>query len=104
MDGYKKAEFNRIRRQMKQTAAERYAEHRRDIFVLIDLLREELDVHAKEATKHSDDWGLAGDLGHIRRLLKDAILFLITSRFESQTEASGFIEDYIDTGLGRQEG
>jgi len=96
MDSNGKAKSKRIRRQMKQNAAERYAEHRSDIFVLIDLLHEELDVHAKDAEKQSDEWGLAGDLGRIRRLLKDVLLVLITCRFESQTEASRFIEDYIE--------
>lgn len=104
MGDNKKTEFNRLRRQMKQTASERYAEHGNDILVLIDLLQEEINIHAKQSARLSDDWGLAGDLGHIRRLLKDAILFLITSRFESKTEASQFIEDYVDTVREKQEG
>ena len=36
----------------------------------------------------------------IRRSLKDVLLFLIISGFESEAEASRFIEDHLDATRG----
>jgi hypothetical protein len=96
MDQLQRIEADRLKRQMEQTAAERYAEHYQDIAALVRLLGRELKAHRKRASQQSDEWGLTSDLGFVRRSLKDLLLFLIVSRFESKTEASRFIEDYLE--------
>jgi hypothetical protein len=96
MDQLQRIEADRLKRQMQQTAAERYAEHHHDIAALVRLLGQELRAHRKKASLQSDEWGLTSDLGYVRRSLKDLLLFLIVSRFESKTEASRFIEDYLE--------
>ena len=50
-----------------QTAAELYAERRRDIDRLLGWLRQELVKHAKHAKAEPKDWSLAGDLYRVRR-------------------------------------
>jgi len=96
MNQLQRIESERLKRQMKQTAAERYAEYHHDIAALVRLLGQELKRHRKKASRQSDEWGLTSDLGYVRRSLKDLLLFLIVSRFESKSEASRFIEDYLE--------
>lgn len=96
MDQLQRIESERLKRQMKQTAAERYVEYHRDIAALLRLLSHELRAHRKKASRQSNEWGFTSDLGYVRRSLKDLLLFLIVSRFESKTEASRFIEDYLE--------
>jgi hypothetical protein len=50
-----------------QTAAEVYAERRRDIGRLLEWLTQELAKHAKQAKAQPKDWSLAGDLYRVRR-------------------------------------
>lgn len=50
-----------------QTAAEVYAERRRDIDRLLEWLTQELTKHAKQAKTEPKDWSLAGDLYRVRR-------------------------------------
>ena len=73
----KDIEARRIKQQLKQTAAERYADHQGDIAVLIDLVGEELRVHAEQAAKEPKDWGYAGDLGRVRGSLKGVLESLL---------------------------
>ena len=53
----------------RQTAAEAYEANRHDIILLVDLLKAELDRHAKRAAAEPRNWGFAGDLGSVRRRL-----------------------------------
>ena len=50
-----------------QTAAEVYAERRRDIDRLLGWLGQELAKHAKQAKAEPKDWSLSGDLYRVRR-------------------------------------
>ena len=95
-------EAQRIKRQLKQTAAERYAENQKDIAVLIDLIGEELRVHAQEAAKEPKDWGYPGDLGSVREGMKRILESLLIGRYDwSETEASRFIEDHLEDMRGQ---
>jgi hypothetical protein len=97
----KDVEKRRIGRQLKQTAAERYADHQQDIGVLLDLVAEELRVHAERAAEDPKDWGYAGDLGRVRETLKGLLESLLIGRYEwSETEASRFIEDHLENMRG----
>jgi hypothetical protein len=49
-----------------QTAAEVYAERRRDIDRLLDWLGQELRKHEKQAKAEPGNWGAAGDLYRVR--------------------------------------
>ena len=98
----KDIEARRIKRQLKQTAAERYADHQGDIAVLMDLVGEELRVHAAQAAKEPKDWGYAGDLGRVRGSMKGILESLLIGRYEwSETEASRFIEDHLEDMRGQ---
>jgi len=97
----KDIEAARVKRQLKQTAAERYADHQRDIGALLDLVGEELRVHAETAAKKPKDWGYAGDLGRIRERMKEVLQSLLIGRYEwSETDASRFIEDHLEEMRG----
>ena len=92
----KDIEARRIKRQLKQTAAERYAENQKDIAVLTDLIGEELRVHAERAAEDPTDWGWPGELGRVRENMKGILESLLIGRYEwSETEASRFIEDHL---------
>ena len=71
METRKETEARRVKRQLKQTAAERYADHQNDIGAMIDLIGEELRVHAENAAKEPRNWCMVGDLDHVRESLKD---------------------------------
>ena len=88
-------EAERLKRQSSQTAAERYAEHRSDVTALLDLLRQEITEHCKKAALQPNEWGFAGDFGYVRRSLKEVLQFLIAPRFESNSDASKFIESQL---------
>jgi len=93
----KDIEADRVKRQLEQTAAERYADHRRDVAVLMDCIQMELDDHAGRAAEKPNDWGYAGDLGRIRESMKDILRSLLIGRYEwSETEAARFIEDHLE--------
>jgi len=94
----KDTEAARVKRQLEQTAAQRYADHRRDVAVLMDCIQMELDHHAARAAEKPDDWGYAGDLGRVRESMKDILRSLLIGRYEwSETEASCFIEDHLES-------
>ena len=93
----KDIEKRRIKRQLKQSAAERYADHRDDIGALLDLISEELRVHAERAAEDPKNWGYVGELGRVRESLKGLLESLLIGRYEwSETEASRFIEDHLE--------
>jgi len=56
-----------------QTAAEVYAERRRDIDRLTDWLGQELAKHQKAAKAEPKDWGRAGDLYRVRSGLLEVL-------------------------------
>ena len=83
--------------QIKQTAAECYADRQQDIGVLLDLIAEELRIHAALAAKDPKNWGFAGDLGRIRENLKDVLESLLVGRHKwLEAEAFKFIEDHLE--------
>jgi len=101
MENRKDIEAARVKRQIGQTATEAYAERRADIGALLDLVGEELRVHAEAAAKKPKDWGYAGDLGRIREAVKGVLESLLIGRYGwSETEASRFIEDHLEEMRG----
>ena len=56
-----------------QTAAEMYAERRRDIDRLMDWLGQELAKHAREAQAEPGNWDAAGDLYRVRSGLLEVL-------------------------------
>ena len=98
MEDRKDVEKRRVARQLKQTAAERYADHQKDIGELLDMVGEEMRVHAEMAAEEPKNWGFAGDAGRVRTGLKYILTSLLISRYEwSGTETSRFIEDHLET-------
>jgi len=59
-----------------QTAAEVYAERRRDIDRLLDWLGQELAKHAKQARAEPGNWGASGDLYRVRSGLLEVLAAL----------------------------
>jgi hypothetical protein len=53
-----------------------YQACRQDVDRLLDMLKEEVTHHAEAAAREPGDWGFAGDLGHVRELLTEALAFL----------------------------
>ena len=97
MEDRKQIEARRVKRRLKQTAAESYADHRADIGVLMDCIQTELADHAKRAARKPQDWGFPGDLDLVRDALKDIFeLLLVGQHGWSSTEASRFIEDFLE--------
>ncbi len=58
---------------MNQTASERYAEHQREIFILLQWIKDELEIH--EFTQKDDpmNWGLVGTLASAKQELKQTL-------------------------------
>jgi len=89
-------EADRARARMRETAAQRYAEAQDDVGALLDLVGEEVRVHAQRAAERPADWGYAGDLGRVRQGLKDLLAGLLLGRYDwSETEAARFIDDHL---------
>ena len=80
-----------------QTAAEVYAERRRDIDRLMDWLGQELRKHAKQVKAEPGNWGASGDLYRIRSCLIEALAGLRGVEVES-------IEDHLDTDVPKAAG
>jgi hypothetical protein len=59
-----------------QTATEAYRDRMTDIHILMDLLKTELRLHERKAKADFRNWGFAGDAGHIKELLTDAVAFI----------------------------
>ena len=87
-----------VKNRAEETAAECYAARQQDIGVLLDLIAEELRIHANSAAKGPKNWGFAGDLGRIRENLKDVLESLLVGRHKwLEAEASKFIEDHLES-------
>ena len=94
----KQIERRRIKRQLNQTAIERYTDAKNDISALLDLIGEEMRVHAQGAESHPKNWGNVGDATNIRTSLKGVLEFLLIGRYGwTETEASRFIEDHLES-------
>ena len=93
----KEIEAERITRQLKQTAAERYADQRGDIAVLMDCIQMEIDAHAERAAANPDDWGYVGDMGRIRESMREILQTLLIGRHcWTEIEAARFVTDHIE--------
>jgi hypothetical protein len=98
MENRKEIEAQRIKRQLKQTAAERYADQKNDIAVLMDCIQMELDEHAKRAAEKPTDWGFVGDMGRIRESMREILQSLLIGRHGwNETEAARFVTDHLET-------
>ena len=98
MEDRKKIEAARIKRQLKQTAAERYADQRRDTAVLMDCIQMELDAHADRAAAEPKNWGYVGDMDRVRQAMRDVLQTLLIGRHGwSETEAARFVTDHLET-------
>ena len=86
-----------VLRQRKQTAAERFADIQNDIGAILDLIGEEIRVHAGAVAEKPNDWSYAGDLARIREGLKGILESLIIDRHaRSESDASRFIENHLE--------
>ncbi|MHC4250193.1 MAG: hypothetical protein ACYS9X_13775 [Planctomycetota bacterium] len=72
----------------RKTAAETYAERASDIAAMLDLIGQELKAHKERAEAEPEDWGFAGDLGHVHERFREVLGFI-----------SGIDEDAIDETL-----
>ena len=80
-----------------QTAAEVYAERRRDIDRLLEWLGQELAKHAKQAKADPRNWGASGDLYRVRSGLLEVLAGL-------RGVEVGSIEDHLDTDVPKAAG
>jgi len=97
METRKETEARRAKRQLKQTAAERYADYQGDIGALLDLIGEEVKAHSARAAEKPRDWGYVGDLEHVKSSLKEILAGFLITRYEwTETEAARFIEDHLE--------
>jgi len=71
----------------KQTAAEAYAEHQRDIAAMLDWIEMALDTHEEAARAEPEKWTLVGDLAEVRRRIKETLAFL-SGHGEAEIEKS----------------
>ena len=93
----KQIEAARMKRQLKQTAAERYADQRKDIAVLVDCIQMELDEHAARAAATPTDWGYVGDLGRVRESMREVLQTLLIGRHGwTETDAARFVTDHLE--------
>ena len=76
-----------------ETAAEAYAKTRGDNAALLDLIDQELAVHEKRAAADPGSWNRTGDLGHVRELLMQVLVFLMNA--EDEAEARRAIEAHL---------
>ena len=97
MTNRKQIEAERITRQLKQTAAERYADQRRDIAVLMDCIQMEIEAHAERAAEKPADWGYVGDIGRVRESMRDVLQTLLIGRHGwSEIDAARFVSDHLE--------
>jgi len=80
------------RNNMPKTAREAYASHTNDIARLLDCIQMELHRHAEEAKADPKNWGRAGDVGEVRRLLVETLAFI------SNREISD-IEEFLNEAI-----
>jgi hypothetical protein len=97
MENRKEIEAQRVTRQLKQTAAEAYAERRNDIAIIMDCIKMELETHAERAAAQPKNWGFAGDLASIKENMTNILKSLMIGHSNmSETEAARFIADHLD--------
>jgi hypothetical protein len=93
----KEIEAARVKRQINQTAAERYADNQKDIAILMDCIQMELEVHAERASQEPKNWGFIGDLSSVREEMKNILTrFMIGHTGETEVETSRTIEDHLE--------
>lgn len=82
----------------RPTAAAQYANHRKDIEAILELLKRELQAHERAAAAADPrDWRPAGDLESAKESLKNVLAsFLCTPNDWSEAEASRRIEGMIE--------
>jgi len=98
METRKEIEAQRIKRQLKQTAAERYADQKSDVAVLMDCIQMELDEHAKRASAQPTNWGFVGDMAHIRESMRAILQSLLIGRHGwNETDAARFVTDHLES-------
>ena len=94
----RETEARRLKRKARQTAAERYAECENVTVAILGLIADEMKVHAEAAAKKPTAYGYAGDLAITRESLKEILIsFLVGRHGWSETEASRFIEDHLES-------
>ena len=97
MTNRKQIEAERITRQLKQTAAERYADQRRDFAVLMDCIQMEIEAHAERAAEKPADWGYVGDIGRVREAMRGVLQTLLIGRHSwSEIDAARFVSDHLE--------
>jgi hypothetical protein len=97
----KDIEARRVKRQLDQTAAERYADNQKDIAVLMDCIQMELETHAERAAEKPKDWGPTGDLTSLREELKNILTrFMIGRAGDTEVETARLIEDHLEEMRG----
>ena len=77
----------------KETAAEAYARIRDDNAALLDLIGQELEAHGEQAAAEPKNWGLPGDLSHVREKLTQVLTFLMNA--DDEAEAERRIEEHL---------
>ncbi len=58
------------------TAADAYRQRRQAVEAMLNELRGKLDAHAQRAAADPQNWGYAGDLGHVEEVLRDLAAFM----------------------------
>jgi hypothetical protein len=92
----KKIETERIKEQLKRTAAEQYTVLNNDCAIILDLIGQELAAHATRAAKEPKHWGWVGDVASVRETLENVLAQFMVGRFGSETEAHRAIADHLD--------
>ena len=79
----------------KQNVNDVYRQRRNEVGALLDLIGQEVKMHAEFAEKDGLHWGHVGDLGHLKELLVDA-LASVSQQDEAFVEAA--LEDLRNKG------
>jgi len=91
----KKIETERIKEQLKRTAAEQYTVFNNDCAILLDLIGQELAAHAERAAKEPKAWTWVGDVAHVRESLENILAQFMIGRFGNETETHRAIADHL---------
>jgi len=92
----KKIETERIKEQLKRTAAEQYTVFNNDCAILLDLIGQELNAHTGRAKKEPKSWAWVGDVAHVRETLKNILAQFMVGQFGSETEVHRAIADHLE--------
>lgn len=74
-----------------------YTERKRDMAAVLDWIGLEVDKHGEHARKEGITFGHAGDLGHLRELLVEALSFL------AQRDVKDIEANLADAAIGRRQ-